>query len=600
MIPQSFIHDVLNRTEIVDVIDSHVALKKAGVNYSACCPFHKEKTPSFTVSPVKQFYHCFGCKAHGNAIGFLMEYSGMSFVDAVADLATRVGMQVPIQQADNHPAETEFGPPNYPPEIDYESNNSISSNDLFEIMMRATKFYRVQLKQSEQAINYLKKRGLTGETASHFALGYAPDGWQNLEAIFPDYQSTASENTLLKTGLIVASDDGKYYDRFRDRIMFPILNQKGMVVGFGGRVLGQSEPKYLNSPETILFTKGRELYNLFAARRAIRQAGCVLVVEGYMDVVALYQHGIEYTVASLGTATTPDHIQKLLRQTDNIIFCFDGDNAGRKAAWRAMENSLPFLTDGKNLSFLFLPDGEDPDSYVSANGKEDFEALLKHHAVALSIFLFQTLSTNLDLQTSEGRAKLVRDAKPLLKHVTAPILGLMLLQRLAELSGVSQDELQNLLQIKRTTPIKKHPKLARPKPTTPYHWLIQILLYKPGYINQLTEFIITENGEASEEIATLNVLIDFLNNHPHITDGGAISTVSTYFNDSQHRELLEKIESETLEWDDAIDLESEFSGALAKIKEIQRKKRMTTLHNKSLNILTNEEKQELKQLSMPK
>ncbi|MEK7842590.1 MAG: DNA primase, partial [Pseudomonadota bacterium] len=333
MIPQSFIQDLLNRIDIVDVIERHVPLKKAGTNYSACCPFHSEKTPSFTVSPTKQFYHCFGCGAHGSAVGFMMEYGGLNFIEAVNDLADRVGMQVPQQQPESRPGMAASGG----------QSTGNSSQDLFEVMNTATRFYREQLKHSESAIAYLKKRGLTGETAARFAIGYAPAGWQNLAAVFPDYQAKMPTDPLVEAGLVIENDDGKRYDRFRDRIMFPILNQKGMIVGFGGRVLEQGEPKYLNSPETPLFEKGRELYNLFGARKAIREAGRVVVVEGYMDVVALSQHGIDYAVAALGTATTPYHVQKLLRQTDDVVFCFDGDNAGRKAAWRALENSLAQL-----------------------------------------------------------------------------------------------------------------------------------------------------------------------------------------------------------------------------------------------------------------
>ena len=600
MIPQIFIHDLLNRVEIVDVIDRHVALKKAGANYSACCPFHNEKTPSFTVSPTKQFYHCFGCKAHGNAISFLMEYSGMDFVDAVTDLATGVGLQLPVQQINEHISESEFGASFSSVDTENDENNyKFSAKNLFEVMTTATRYYREQLKNSEEAIAYLKKRGLTGETANHFALGYAPADWQNLKTEFANYQAEISENPLSKTGLVVESDSGKIYDRFRNRIMFPILNQKGIIVGFGGRVLDQGEPKYLNSPETALFTKGRELYNLFAARRAIHQAGCVLVVEGYMDVVALYQFGIEYTVASLGTATTSDHLQKLLRHTDTVIFCFDGDVAGKKAAWRALENSLPLLRDGKQLSFLFLPDGEDPDSYVNEHGTAAFEALLKK-AVPLSNFLFQTLSAQIDLQSSEGRTRLVRDAKPLLKQVTAPILSLMLLQRLTELSGVSQNELQSLLQIKRIeSPTKARARIARQQPATPYYWLIQILLYQPVFVHKLDESLFIENERNNEETGALKALIDFLNSHPHVAARGVPSTIVTYFNDSPYRDLLEKIEAETLEWDETIDLDAEFCGALASIQQIARRRRMVVLQNKSLSMLSAEEKLELKQLAIP-
>ncbi len=376
MIPQSFIQGLLNRVDIVDVIERHVPLKKAGANYIACCPFHGEKTPSFTVSPTKQFYHCFGCGAHGSAVGFMMEYIGMDFVEAINDLASRVGMQVPVQENKENYGVSGFRGSG--------EDKESSSQNLFEVMSTITRFYRDQLKCSERGINYLKKRGLTGETAARFGIGYSPAGWQNLAEIFPDYESPL----LVKTGMVNENEEKKRYDRFRDRIMFPILNLKGKIVGFGGRVIEKNEPKYLNSPETSLFEKGQELYNLFAARKAIRDAEKVLVVEGYMDVVVLSQYGIEYAVATLGTATTSRHVQKLLRQTDNIIFCFDGDDAGRKAAWRALENSLAQFVDGKNIGFLFLPDGEDPDSYVQKFGKDSFEELISQ-ALPLSVFCFR-------------------------------------------------------------------------------------------------------------------------------------------------------------------------------------------------------------------
>lgn len=561
MIPSSFIHDLLNRIDIVNVVDRHVPLKKAGANYNACCPFHNEKTPSFTVSPTKQFFHCFGCGAHGSPINFLMEYSGMNFVEAVTDLATSVGMQMPEQSMErSRSAGLESGSTSIGGEC-IEESTMASRLNLNEVMREATQFYREQLKQSEKAVAYLKKRGLSGETAAHFAIGYAPGGWQNLEAVFSDYKSEATENLLIQAGLIIATDDGKQYDRFRDRVMFPILGHKGKIIGFGGRVFEQGEPKYLNSPETPIFAKGHELYNLFSARRAIRDAGCVIVVEGYMDVVALYQHGIEYAVAALGTATTAFQIQKLLRQTDDVIFCFDGDVAGSKAAWRAMENSLSYLVDGKNLSFLFLPEGEDPDSYINQFGKAAFEELIKQ-AIPLSVFLFNGLLKEVDLQTSEGRAKLVRDAKPLLKQVTAPIMALMLLKRLVELSGISQGELENLLQIRSVSSKKGREKTERPRPVSPYHWLIQILLYQPVYINKLDRELLAVSGELYEELEILRTVVEFLDVHPQVINGASSSSIVTYFRDSPYRGLLEKFESETLEWDDTIDLEAEFSGAL--------------------------------------
>lgn len=592
MIPRPFIHDLLNRLDIVDTIDRHVPLKKAGANYVACCPFHSEKTPSFTVSQSKQFYHCFGCGAHGDAINFLIEFSGLSFMEAVRNLAAHMGMPVPEQQPDSdgfvHPSHEEG-----------DARSQGITQDLLEVMKVATKFYRDQLKASEKAIGYLKKRGLTGEVAVRFAIGYAPPDWQNLDAVFTDYRSAKTRGLLADAGLIVVGEDGEtQYDRFRDRIMFPILNQKGHIVGFGGRVIEQEEPKYLNSPETKLFEKGRELYNLFAARRAIREAGCVVVVEGYMDVVALSQHGIDYSVAALGTATTGSHIQKLLRQTDKIIFCFDGDQAGNKAAWRALENSLPHLVDGKYLGFLFLPEGEDPDSYVLQFGKRAFEEQLKK-TTPLSEFLFHELTQDENLQSSEGRAKLVKDIKPLLKQIKAPALILMLLKRLSEISGVGQRELEELLQVKRGSESLPRKSVPRKAPVTPYHWLILALLSHPAYVSQFDESLLEDGyGADHEERMALKLLVEFLSMHPDIIEDGDSASILTYLPDSPYRTLFESIESEILEWKEPIDLDAEFSGAIHKLQEMKRKQRMTELHSKSLNILTEEEKQELKRLAM--
>jgi len=442
MIPQSFIQDLLSRVDIVEVIDRYVKLKRGGANYSACCPFHSEKSPSFTVSPTKQFYHCFGCGAHGTAISFMMEYGGMGFIDAVKDLAQGVGMQVPEEaRSEQAQRRAEEGP------------------DLYAVLLQAAQFYRNQLKDAPHAIEYLKRRGLSGDIAKHFGIGYAPDGWQNLEQVFPDYANKA----LNAAGLVKQNEDGRRYDVFRDRIMFPIVDVRGNIIGFGGRVLGDGEPKYLNSPETAVFEKGRELYGLFQGRRAIHDAGCVVVVEGYMDVVALAQSGINNAVATLGTATTPIHVQKLLRQAEEVVFCFDGDAAGRRAAWRALENSLAQLVDGKQVRFLFLPDGEDPDTYVRAQGKAAFE-LLVAKAEPLSRFLMDELRANVDINTSEGRAKLMQQAKPLVKQIAAPMLSLLIRKELAQLVGVLPQELDAQFEIRgQAAPVA----VRRTAPTAP-------------------------------------------------------------------------------------------------------------------------------------
>jgi DNA primase len=462
MIPQSFIQDLLGRVDIVEVIDRYVKLKRAGANYTACCPFHSEKSPSFTVSPTKQFYHCFGCGAHGTVVGFLMEYGGMGFVEAVKDLAQGVGMKVPDEQrSDNERRRAEQG------------------ETLHEILLRAAQHYRNQLKDAPQAIAYLKKRGLSGDIAKRFGIGYAPDEWQNLAAAFTDYDGPM----LASAGLVKQKEDGKRYDVFRGRIMFPIVDVRGNVIGFGGRVIGDGEPKYLNSPETPVFEKGRELYGLYQGRRAIRDAGRAVVVEGYMDVVALAQSGVEYAVATLGTATTPLHVQKLLRQTDEIVFCFDGDNAGRRAAWRALENSLALLADGKQLKFLFLPEGEDPDTYVRQHGKSAFETLLEKGAVPLSRFLINELTGRVDMSTAEGRAKCVHEAKPLLKQMQPNALRMQLVRELAEKCRLSHEEISQLCELGSAGAGRPQAAPARVlrNPVTPLaEQLLRLLVLSPG------------------------------------------------------------------------------------------------------------------------
>ena len=425
MIPQDFIQQLLARVDIVDIVDKHVKLKKSGQNYSACCPFHNEKSPSFSVSPTKQFYHCFGCGVHGTAISFLMEYNGMGFRDAVKELAEGVGMTLPVEANREEAVE-----------------RAHEAASLGEFLTAAMNFYRRELKKTPKAIDYFKNRGLTGEIAAKFALGYAPDDWQGLKAAVDDYTASA----LVECGLVIDNDEGKRYDRFRDRVMFPILDQRGNVIGFGGRVIGPGEPKYLNSPETSLFEKGRELYGLFHARRAIRDTQTAIVVEGYMDVVALAQNGVENAVATLGTATTPMHVQKLLRMADNLVFCFDGDKAGQRAAWRALEQTLPVVIDGKDVRFLFLPQEDDPDTFVRRLGKEAFLAEVKN-AKHLSAFLFDELAAQVDLANEEGRTRLLMLAKPLLSQITAPALSLMLQRKLADIVGLGVVEIQRLIPV---------------------------------------------------------------------------------------------------------------------------------------------------------
>jgi DNA primase len=467
VIPQSFIADLLNRVDIVDVVGRYVQLKKGGANFMGLCPFHNEKSPSFTVSPTKQFYHCFGCGAHGTSIGFLIEYSGMGFVDAVKDLAQNVGMVVPEQDDKIPPAQR--------------AQIQAQSMALSEAMTKACDFYRGQLRGATDAIAYLKNRGLTGEIAARFGLGYAPAGWDGLKSVFPDYDAVA----LAEAGLVIdkVDEDGgnrKRYDRFRERIMFPIKNTKGQVIAFGGRVLDHGEPKYLNSPETPLFSKGFELYGLFEARQAIREAGYVLVTEGYMDVVALAQMGFPQAVATLGTACTTNHVQKLLRQTDTVIFSFDGDKAGRRAARRALEACLPHVTDNKTIKFLFLPTEHDPDSYVRANGTEAFEQEI-HEAMPLSQFLIREAVGEHDLQSPEGRARAQFDAKPLLQAMTPTALRLQIVRGLAQLTQSTPSEIELLFELaKPVAAIRKAPpRSGRPVPVGLELQIVRLLVAHP-------------------------------------------------------------------------------------------------------------------------
>lgn len=434
MIPPAFIHDLLARVDIVEVVGRQVQLKKAGINHKGLCPFHGEKSPSFIVSPTRQTYHCFGCGVHGNAVGFLMEHSGMGFIDAVNDLAQQVGMTVP--EDDRTPAERERA-----------SAQKKRQATLTEVLARAADHYRTQLKASPRAIDYLKGRGLSGEIAARFGLGYAPEGWRTLAGVFPSYDDPLLEDS----GLVISKEaddeaspigtDRKRYDRFRDRIMFPIRSVQGEVIGFGGRVLDRGEPKYLNSPETPVFSKGRELYGLFEARAALRQRGHALVVEGYMDVVALAQSGFGNAVATLGTACTAEHVQKLFRFTDSVVFSFDGDSAGRRAAGRALEASLPHASDTRTVRFLFLPPEHDPDSYVRALGAEAFEACIAQ-AVPLSRQLIAVAAEGCDLAAAEGRARLLAQARPLVAQLPSGVLRGQIIDALAEAARVPAAELR--------------------------------------------------------------------------------------------------------------------------------------------------------------
>jgi len=501
-IPTSFIDELLVRVDIVDVIDSRVQLKKTGREYQACCPFHNEKTPSFTVSPDKQFYHCFGCGAHGSALGFLMEYEHLEFVEAVEELASTAGMDVP-REAGQAPGVWQ------------------GHQDLYGVMEKAAQFYRQQLKQHEQAARateYLKGRGLTGEVAAAFELGFAPPGWNNLGACL--LKQGVNETQLVQAGLIVKKDSDGYYDRFRERIMFPIRDRRGRVVAFGGRQLGDDAPKYLNSAETAIFHKGRELYGLFQARKAERKLERLLVVEGYMDVVALAQFGVRNVVATLGTATTHDHLERLFRVVPQIVFCFDGDRAGRQAAWRALENALPVLGEGRQILFMFLPDGEDPDTLVRKEGKDGFEARVMD-AASFSDYFFGELSGAVDMASIDGRARLVEQARPLLEKLPKGVFRHMMAARLAEIAKVDVTALGGLMATGRSAsrpPLR--PMSVKGAPST-MRQAIQLLLHRPALITLIKDWSVLQ-GLEQPGLSLLQGLVELLQQNPQLSCGAIV------------------------------------------------------------------------------
>jgi len=561
MIPQDFIQQLLDRTDIVDVIERYVPLKKAGANYQARCPFHNEKTPSFTVSPTKQFYHCFGCGAHGTAITFLMEHAGMGFVEAVKELAARVGMQVPDAPDDR---------------VDTEHHRE----RLYEVMAQAGQHYREMLKASRRAIDYLKGRGLTGQTAARFGLGYAPDDWQVLSRVFADYHDPLLE----EAGLVIAGEGGKRYDRFRGRVMFPIRDERGRVIAFGGRVIGSGEPKYLNSPETPLFSKGRELYGLYEHRRAIQQAGEVLVVEGYMDVVMLSQQGVDNVVATLGTAVTAEQVRRLFRLADSVVFAFDGDAAGRKAAWRALENALPQLPDGKRVGFTFLPEGEDPDSFIRGQGAAAFRQLVAQ-AVPLSDFLLDGLKQRTELNSQEGRVKLVKLAEPYLRQLTqAPLLAGALRRRLAELTGVPTER-----RAYQGTPGAR-PQAARVPQLRPSPWRTALLavLQNPSLGRQLA----TLPADPASEAQLLHDVLDVLQRTPHLE---STRDVIEAFRGQPQQAALERHAAHLITRGADYDAAADLHCALLKIEQQNRRRELQRLSRKPLAELTADELRRLRE-----
>ena len=578
LIPQDFIDDLIARADVVEVIGRRIQLKKAGREFKACCPFHEEKTPSFTVSPGKGFYHCFGCGAHGTAIGFLMDYDHMSFVEAIESLANSMGVEVPRDESDR-PAQR--------------------YDELFTLMSSVEKHWQSCLRDSPAAVDYLKQRGIDGETARRFGIGYAPDGWSHTLDKFGKTPETSER--LLATGLIIRKDNGKHYDRFRDRIMFPIRDQRGRTIGFGGRALGDGEPKYLNSPETVLFHKGRELYGLFEARQALRHIDRLVVVEGYMDAVALARHGINFVVATLGTATTTEHLNRLFRLTETVAFCFDGDRAGKAAAWRALENALPQIREGRQISFVFLPDGHDPDSYVNKHGAAAFIKAVDN-ATALSDFLIGELASQVDMATVDGKARLAELAKPLLRKIPPGVYRELLVDSLADEVGLATAKLEKLLgqpdaQSGRAKPGDSAGLAGRRLPhaagrPSVVRRAITLLLNYPEEGEKLDVQKLA--GVSRPGIDLLHDLIETVQSEPNITTAGLLER---WRHDEQGRHLG-KLAAVEVPDEEEFDPGMELASCLDQLAAAGRRERVDFLIEKQrLKSLTDEEKAELRQLN---
>lgn len=573
LIPQHFIDDLIARADIVEVLGHRIQLKKAGHEFKAVCPFHGEKTPSFTVSPQKGFYHCFGCGAHGTALSFLMEHDHMTFVEAVEELARIMGIEVPREES-QRPAQR------------YDS--------LFDLMHRVELFYQKCLRSHEPAKDYFKNRGIDGASAQRFGLGYAPAGWDKLLNEFG--KSAAAKEELHAAGLVIKKDDGNYYDRFRDRVMFPIRDTRGRCIGFGGRVMGNDEPKYLNSPETVLFHKGQELYGLYEARQALRQIDQLVVVEGYMDVIALARHGVNFAVATLGTATTDEHLNRLFRLTDTVFFCFDGDRAGRAAAWRALENSLPQLREGRQIRFVFLPDGQDPDSLVSEHGAQAFEEAMAG-GMALSDFLVDQLAQSVDMATVDGRARLAELAKPLITKIPEGIYRQLLLERLAESIGLAASKLEVMIadhkparnravtkpRTRRTGNTQGQPSIVRRA--------ITLILNHPDAATGLEPQRLQHVNRAGVKI--LRELIETLQAEPNLSTAGLLERWRNK-EDGHHLGKLAAVELPTL---DDFDAAAELSQCIGQLEAMGRKDRAEKLIEKgSIGKLEESDRAELREL----
>ncbi len=565
-IPQSFLDELLARTDLVELIQLRMTLKKGGRNYMGCCPFHNEKTPSFSVSPTKQLYHCFGCGASGNAIGFTMEYDRLDFIAAVEELASQAGMEIPRDAKDSGP----------------------DLKPLYQILARCSLFYQQQLKseRGKIAVDYLKDRGLSGEIAKLYGIGYNPDGWDNL--LKAEGKSNQQQQQLAATGMLIQKDNGGYYDRFRDRILFPIIDRRGRVIGFGGRVLGKGEPKYLNSPETPVFHKGNEVYGLYQALQANKNLPYILVVEGYMDVVSLAQFGVSCCVATLGTALTLDHIRLLFRNTGKIVFCFDGDKAGKSAAWRSLETSLSEIRDGRQVGFLFLPDGEDPDTLIRKEGSTHFQQRIEK-SVPLSEYMLSHLSQQCDLGNIDGKAKLASLAQPLIKRVADPVYRDLLQQQFQQTVGTTRNLSGE--QKPQFQPQQKKTVSTRPKPVTPMRKTIGLLLQNPQLHSKLEDWKkLSNSSEAGANL--LFSLLELLHQQPNLTT----ASILEHWRDTPSHQHLMTLANWQHEVPEEI-IEEEFLHAFGKINVTSHKQQLHFLLEESKQRpLTTDEKQQLKQL----
>lgn len=574
MIPESFIQEILNRIDVVDVVDQRVKLKKAGANYVACCPFHQEKSPSFTVSPSKQFYHCFGCGAHGSAISFLMEYDGLTFIESVQSIANQLGLAVPNDQPNT-------------------KKDTADDFKLEEILKKANQHFKKNLRSSDLAINYLKKRGLTGAVAREFHIGYASDDWQGLKKEFENYE----EPKLQTAGLVQKNDSGKIYDRFRNRIIFPIINAKGNIIGFGGRVINsEDQPKYYNSPETPLFKKSYEVYGLPQAKKGIRDDKNILIVEGYMDVISLYQHGIQNAVATLGTATTIYHLKKLIRYSKKITFCFDGDNAGKEAAWKALNTAVDILEDDYEFYFLFLPEGEDPDTFIKTNSIQDFKKYIDQ-ATPLTEFIVKRLTEKNDLSSQENKIKFINNFEPIYKKINSNKYKIFLIKRVADLIHFSQREIEKMMNIEPSENFSVPPQMKYSRSSknslTAKRKYILILAMKPELFKSEDEIFFQNNLIEDELFKQIKNSMEENNSN--------IKNTASLLHSLQNKideNILDELQRQMMDYSENIDLLEEFKGIQNSLNQQlnsnKQSQQFAALKNKKLSEFSDEEKEFLK------